>query len=184
LPGAARRINVLLRTTGDPLSVATAARGQAQALNANQPVFNVRTMEQLVAASITGQRFSLVLLALFAGLALVLATVGIYGVMSSVVEQRTREIGIRLALGATRAAILGHILRWGTTLVLIGTVAGVAAAIGLSQFITSLLFGIAATDATTLAAVVAGVLAVGTIACSIPAWRASRLDPLPLIRED
>ena len=111
-------------------------------------------------------------------------SVGTYGLLSYTVTNRRREIGIRMALGASRATILAQILRRGLALVLIGTVAGVAAAIGLSRFIRSLLFGIAATDATTLVAVVAGVLAVGTLACAIPAWRASHLDPLPLIRED
>ncbi len=144
----------------------------------------LREMDDVLQESIRRPRLLSHTASIFAGLALLIAVIGTYGLLSYTVTNRRREIGIRMALGASRAAILAHILRWGVALVLIGTVAGVAAAIGLSQFITSLLFGIAATDATTLVAVVAGVMAVGTLACSIPAWRASRLDPLLLIRED
>lgn len=121
---------------------------------------------------------------IFAGLALLISVIGIYGLLSYTVIRRRRVIGVRMALGASRAGILTEILRWGLALVLIGTVAGASAAIALSQLITSLLLGIAATDATTLIAVVAGVMAVGTLACVIPAWRASRVDPLLLIREN
>jgi ABC-type antimicrobial peptide transport system permease subunit len=119
-----------------------------------------------------------------AGLALLIAAVGTYGLLAYTVANRRREIGIRLALGASRAGILAQILRRGLALILMGTAAGAAAAIGLSRFIASQLFGIAATDATTLVVVVAAVVAAGTLACSIPAWQASRLDPLPLIREN
>jgi putative ABC transport system permease protein len=182
LPGAARRINVLLRTTGDPLSVAAAARGQTQALNANQPVFNVRTMEQLVAASITGQRFSLVLLALFAGLALALSTVGIYGVMSSVVEQRTREIGIRLALGAQKRDVARLIARQGLTLAVIGVGVGLIASLALTRLMATLLFGVGATDPLTFAGVAALLLAVAALACYVPARRAMKTDPLVALR--
>ncbi|MGH9936244.1 MAG: ABC transporter permease [Blastocatellia bacterium] len=182
LPSVARRINVLLRTAGDPLGVAAAARGEAQALNANQPVFNVRTMERLVADSIAGQRFSLVLLALFAGLALALAAVGIYGVMSSVVEQRRREIGIRLALGAQRRDVLRLIAKQGLAMAVIGVAVGLIASLALTRLMATLLFGVSATDPLTFAGVAALLIAVAALACYVPARRAMKTDPLVALR--
>src|SRR5262249_18474362 len=110
LPRVAGRLNLLVRTTGDPLGLVAAVRGQAQALNANQPLYNARTMEQIVAGSIAWDRFSLALFAIFAALALALAAVGVYGVMSNTVGQRTHEIGVRLALGASPRRALRLIL--------------------------------------------------------------------------
>jgi putative ABC transport system permease protein len=139
-------------------------------------------MEQLVSASITGQRFSLVLLALFAGLALVLATIGIYGVMSSVVEQRTREIGIRLALGAQKRDVLRLIVRQGLTPALIGVGVGLIASLALTRLMATLLFGVGATDPLTFAGVAALILAVAALACYVPARRAMKTDPLVALR--
>jgi putative ABC transport system permease protein len=175
---------LLVRTTGDPTALTRAVTGAIHEVDRGLAVFGVEPMQVTLSRSIGQRRFTTLLLGLLAAVALVLAAVGIHGVLSYNVSQRRREIGIRMALGASRASILAQILRSGLALVIIGTVAGVVAAIGLSQFMTSLLFGIAATDATTLMTIVAGVITVGTVACSIPAWRASRLDPLPLIRED
>ena len=177
-------MHVVVRTTAPFEESAPFIRDVAREIDPTVPIVRLREMDDVLQESIRRPRLLSHTVSLFAGLALLIAVIGTYGLLSYTVTNRRREIGIRLALGASRAAILAHILRWGVALVLIGTVAGVAAAIGLSQFITSLLFGIAATDATTLVAVVAGVMAVGTLACSIPAWRASRLDPLLLIRED
>ena len=143
-----------------------------------------RKMDDVLLESIRRPRLLSQIVGVFAALALLIAVVGTYGLLSYTVTNRRREIGIRLALGASRAGVLAHILRWGLALVLAGTVLGVAAAIGVSQFIASMLFGVAATDATTFVVVVATVMVAGALACSIPAWQASRVDPLPLIRED
>jgi putative ABC transport system permease protein len=139
-------------------------------------------MEQLVAASITGQRFSLVLLALFAGLALALATVGIYGVMSSMVEQRTREIGIRMALGAQKRDVARLIARQGLTLAVIGVGVGLIASLALTRLMATLLFGVGATDPLTFAGVAALLLTVAALACYVPARRAMKTDPLVALR--
>ncbi|MBY0497256.1 MAG: FtsX-like permease family protein [Cyanobacteria bacterium] len=148
------------------------------------PIVRLREMDNVVQDSIRRPRLLSQTVSIFAGLALLIAVVGTYGLLSYTVTNRRREIGIRMALGASRPEILSQILRRGLALVLIGAVAGVAVAIGLSRFIASLLFGIDATDTTTFVVVVTAVVTVGTLACLIPAWRASRLDPLPLIREN
>ena len=177
-------MHVVLRTTAPFDETAPFTRAMVREIDPTVPIVRLREMDEVLQESIRRPRLLSHTVTIFAGLALLIAVIGTYGLLSYTVTNRRREIGIRLALGASRAAILAQILRWGLALVLVGTVAGVAAAIGLSRFITSLLFGIAATDATTLGAVVAGVMAVGALACSIPAWSASRLDPLLLIRED
>jgi ABC-type lipoprotein release transport system permease subunit len=177
-------MHVVVRTTAPFDDTAPIIRDLAREIDPTIPIVGLREMDDVLQESLRRPRLLSHTVSIFAGLALLIAVIGTYGLLSYTVTKRRREIGIRLALGATRAAILAHILRWGVALVLIGTVTGIAAAIGLNQLITSLLFGIAATDATTLVAVVAGVMAAGTLACSIPAWRASRVDPLLLIRED
>jgi predicted lysophospholipase L1 biosynthesis ABC-type transport system permease subunit len=182
LPVVVRRLNVMLRVEGDPLGVATAARGQVQALNPNQPVFNVMMMEQRVSRSITGQRFSMVLLSLFAGLALVLAAVGIYGVMSSIVEQRTHEIGIRLALGAQKRDVLVLVARQGLTLAVIGVTVGVIASLALTRLMATLLSGVSVTDPLTYTGVAALLVAVAALACYLPARRAMKTDTLVALR--
>ena len=177
-------MHVVLRTTAPFNETAPFIRDVVRAVDSTVPIVGLREMDDVLQESIRRPRLLAHTVSIFAGLALLISLIGTYGLLSYTVINRRREIGIRMALGASRAAILAQILRWGLALVLIGAVVGVAAAIGLSRFLTSLLFGIAATDATTLVAVAAGVMAVGTLACSIPAWRASRLDPLLLIRED
>jgi predicted permease len=177
-------MHVVLRTTAPFEETAPFTRAVVREIDPTVPIVRLREMDDVLQESIRRPRLLSHVISIFAGIALLISVIGTYGLLSYTVINRRREIGIRMALGASRAVILAQILRWGLALVLIGTVAGVAAAIGLSQLIAALLFGIAATDAATLVAVVAGVMAVGTLACSIPAWRASRLDPLLLIRED
>src|SRR5204863_9004197 len=137
---------LVVRTGVDPLSVATSVRNAIWAVDKDQPVSNIDSMEQIVAGAIARQRFSMLLLAIFAGLALVLAAVGIYGVMSYSVVQQTREIGIRMALGPQRSDVLKMTIKQGLKLVGIGLVIGLAAAFVLTRVMAMLLFGISATD--------------------------------------
>ena len=182
LPRYVRRVNLLARTTVEPLSLAGPVRNQLSALDNNQAVFNVRTMEQALAQSVAARRFSMILLAVFALLALILAAVGIYGVISYSVAQRTREVGIRMALGAKTTDVLNLVMRDGLKLVLIGIVVGLGGALLLTRLMTTLLFGVTATDAVTYVTVALGLIIVAVFACCIPARRATKVDPLVALR--
>ncbi|HKP82323.1 MAG TPA: ABC transporter permease, partial [Pyrinomonadaceae bacterium] len=172
LPRYVRRVNLLVRTTVEPLSLAGSVRNQISALDKNQAVFNVRTMEQTLSRSVAARRFSMILLGVFAMLALTLAAVGIYGVISYSVAQRTREVGIRMALGANTTDVIKLVVRDGLKLVLIGVGVGLAGALALTRMMTTLLFGVTPTDAVTYATVALGLIVVALIACCIPARRA------------
>jgi putative ABC transport system permease protein len=182
LPRYVRRVNLLVRTTVDPLSLAQPVRGQIAALDKDQAVFNVRTMEQALSRSVAARRFSMILLSVFATLALVLAAVGIYGVISYSVAQRTREVGIRMALGAQTTAVLTVIVRDGLKLVVSGVLVGLVGAFMLSRLLTTLLFGVTPTDAVTYATVALILVGVALAACYIPARRAAKVDPLVALR--
>jgi ABC-type antimicrobial peptide transport system permease subunit len=184
LPRYVRRVNVLVRTSVEPLSLAGPVRNQIGALDKDQAVFNVRTMEEALSRSVAARRFSMILLAMFAMLALVLAAVGIYGVISYSVAQRTREVGIRMALGARTIDVIGLVVRDGLKLVLIGVGVGLAGALALTRLMTTLLFGVTATDALTYATVALGLVFVALVACCIPARRATKVDPLVALRYD
>ena len=177
-----RRVNLLVRTTVEPLSLAGSVRNQISALDKDQAVFNVRTMEQALSRSVAARRFSMILLAVFALLALTLAAVGIYGVISYSVAQRTREVGIRMALGASMIDVIKLVLRDGLKLVLIGVGVGLAGALALTRLMATLLFGVTPTDALTYATVALGLIIVALIACCIPARRATKVDPLVALR--
>ena len=169
LPGYVRRINLLTRTEVEPLSLASAVRGQVAALNKDQAVFNVRTMEQTVAQSVAARRFSMLLLTVFGIVALALASLGIYGLMSYTVAQRTREIGVRMALGAQMSDVLKLMVGQGMKLALVGVVLGLVASVALTQLMKTLLFGVSATDPLTFIVIallahcrgIAGLLASG-----------------------
>jgi len=178
----ARAMNLIARTTGDPLNLAPSLRAQVWAGDHNLAIANLGTMKDLVSASVVQQRFILLLLGCFAALALLLATVGIYGVMSYAVTQRTHEIGIRMALGARMADVLKLIVRNGIMLTLIGVAIGLTLAFALTRLMTSLLFGVTPTDAMTFAMVSAGLVLVALVACYIPARRATKVDPLIALR--
>jgi putative ABC transport system permease protein len=139
-------------------------------------------MEQALAQSVAARRFSMILLAVFALLALTLAAVGIYGVISYSVAQRTREVGIRMALGAKTIDVLNLVVRDGLKLVFVGIVVGLAGALLLTRLMTTLLFGVTATDAVTYVTVALGLIIVALIACCIPARRATKVDPLVALR--
>ena len=163
-------------------SLASAVRKAVGEIDKDQPVSNIRTMETILADSIARQRFSMLLLAIFASVALVLAAVGIYGVMSYSVAQRTHEIGIRMALGAQTSAVLKLALGYGFKLVLAGIAIGFIAALVLTRVMSTLLFGVTATDPTTFALISLLLIGVAAIASYIPARRATRVNPIIALR--
>jgi len=172
----------VLRTSGPPLAVAAAARQAFHSLDATQPLSRVMPLEGYVVLSVQGRRLALILIGVFASIALLLSVVGIYGVTSYDVAQRTREIGIRMALGARPAEVLALLLRQGLLLILAGTVLGVAASAALTRFLSSMLFEVKPTDPWTFALVVALLIFVAIVACWIPARRAMRVDPMVALR--
>jgi putative ABC transport system permease protein len=177
-------MTLILRTSVDPESVAPAARREILAIDKDQPVSDVRTMESWLADSVARTRFGTLLLGGFAGLALLLAAIGIYGVMSHSVAQRQSEIGVRMALGARAWDVLMLVIRQGLALVLVGVALGLIGALLLTRVLSSLLYGVSATDPLTFAAIALLLLAVSWIACYIPARRAARVDPLIAMRYD
>ena len=175
-------MTLLVRTTGEPLGLMSNVREQLRAIDKDVPVAHIQTMEQVFSASVAQQRFSMLIVGLFAGLALILATVGIYGVMAYSVTQRSHEIGVRMALGARTSQVLRMILKDGMALALIGVAIGLAAAFGLTRLMRALLFGVTPTDAITLIVVPLTLLGVALVACYIPARRATKVDPLVALR--
>ena len=177
-------LSFVMRTSAPPVSAAPSATGVIRALDAQQPVEDVRTMDALLDDTLTSQRFSALLLGLFAGVALALATVGIYSVLSYIVRGRSREIGIRTALGAGTADVVRLIVVEGMTPAIVGVVAGAIVALGSAKMLEKLVFGVSASDPLTLAAVAAMLLGVALLASLVPAYRASRLDPLRVLRAE
>jgi len=173
---------LIVRTAGDPLRMASAVTAQVRAIDQDQPVHDVLAMDHVVDDSISQRRFNMLLLAIFAATALVLAAVGIYGVLAYAVSRRTREIGIRMALGAQTRDVFQLIGREGFVLVLAGIGIGLAGALALTRLMSSLLFGVSPTDAATFAAVPAVLAAVALLACYLPARRAARVDPTVALR--
>ena len=174
--------NVVIRTQGDPLSLVPVVRGVVQAIDPDQPIAGIRTMDEWVDTSTSTPRYRTTLLALFAALAMILAATGIYGVMSYSVAQRTHEIGVRMALGARRIDVLRLVVGQGMLLVVIGLAIGLAGAIALTRVLSTLLFGVTAKDPLTFVAVAALLSVVALIACYIPARRATKVDPLEALR--
>jgi putative ABC transport system permease protein len=181
--GARSRMTLVLRTSVPPGSLAAAAVGVVRAMDPEQPVEAVRTMEEVRDEQLTSQRFGALLLGAFAALALVLATVGIYSVLSYIVRGRAREIGIRSALGASTTDVLRLVVREGMAPALAGIAAGALAALLSSVALKRLVFGVSASDPATLAAVGGTLAAVALLACLVPAWRAARIDPAVVLRD-
>jgi putative ABC transport system permease protein len=173
---------VVIRTTGDPQRVISLARAKVRELDRDVPISNVNTMEQLVAQSVAQRRFGMFLVGIFAALALVLAVVGIYGVVSYSVAQRTNEIGVRMALGASTTDVLKLVLKQGMTLALIGVGVGLAGAFAVTRLMIALLFDVKPTDVATFATVSVGLILVALLACYVPARRAMKVDPLVALR--
>jgi putative ABC transport system permease protein len=173
---------VIVRTAGDPLSVAAVVRREIGAIDGDLPVTDIRTMEDVVAESARSRRWTMALLGGFAGLALVLALVGIYGVISWSVAQRTREIGIRMALGAQTGQVLRMVVRYALKLSAIGVAIGVGGALALRHVLASFVFETSTADPLTYIAIVMLMLAAALLAGYVPARRASRADPLLALR--
>ena len=179
---ASSHMDVLVRSRVDPSAMTAAIRSEVAAVDKDQPIVAIATMQELVSASVAGRRFTLILLGLFSGLALVLAAIGIYGVISYSVAQRTRDIGIRMALGASRRDVLRDVLGLGLRLTGVGLIFGLISALAVTRVLSSLLYGVHATDAVTFTVVSLVLVIVATVASYLPARRATRVDPIVALR--
>ena len=175
---------VYMRTSMDPGTLGDSVRAEVRNADPAIPVFNVRTMDVIVSAFLAERRFALELLGIFAGVALLLASIGIYGVMAYTFSRRTNEIGIRMAMGAKRADILGMALKEGAVTIAFGVVAGLLGSLGLTRFLQTMLFSVKATDPITFVTIAALLAAVTLLACLVPAHRATRVDPLIALRHE
>jgi putative ABC transport system permease protein len=173
---------VIVKASADPNQLIATLRQQVKNVDPDQPIYNIRTMDEIRAESVSPERLNLTLLSIFAGIALVLAIVGIYGVMSYAVTQRTHEIGVRMALGARTADVLKMVLTNGMVLALIGVALGLVGAFGLTRLMSTLLFGVEPTDAVTFTVVSVILIFVALFACYVPARRAAKVDPLKALR--
>jgi putative ABC transport system permease protein len=181
-PLLSERVALLVRTASEPEAFVGAVRRAVQEADPNLPVYNVQTMSQVMSDSVAPQRLSMLLLSLFAGVAVVLSAVGIYGVMSYAVAQRTHEIGVRMALGAQGRDVLRMVVRQGMMLVLAGVVLGLGGAFAFARLMSGLLYGVSTTDPLTFAGVPVLLVGVALLACLIPARRATKVDPLEALR--
>jgi predicted permease len=175
-------IGAVVRSNGPQAGLFDAIRHSVQQVNSEQVVASAQTMDEIISSSTAGNRFAMILLGSFAGLALLLSSLGIYGVVSYLVEQQTREFGIRVALGAQRSDVMRLVLGDGAKMALVGVGVGIVAALGLTRFLTSVLYGVSATDPVTFVAVATMLAAVALAACYIPARRAMRVDPMIALR--
>ncbi|HEY3929703.1 MAG TPA: ABC transporter permease [Candidatus Koribacter sp.] len=174
---------LVLRASGDPTAVAGAIRGEVAALDKTVPVYDVHRFDDMVENSVAQPRFQSILLTFFATIALLLSAVGLYGVLSYMVAQRTLEIGVRMALGARRTDVLQLVLRRGLSLALLGLVIGVLLSVALTRYMASMLYSIKPLDPVTMLSVTAILLLVSLLASTAPAWRAARLDPMKTLRD-
>ncbi len=177
-------MTLVVRTAGDPVGLTEALRIEILKLDKEQPIFSINTLDRLVSGSTGQQRFSMQLVGIFAAVALAMAAIGLYGVMSYAVTQHTQEIGIRLALGAQQRHVLSLIVRQGLALTLTGLAIGLAAALGLTRLLSGLLFGVSSTDPATFVLISLVLLGVALSACYLPARRATRVDPMTALRRE
>jgi len=180
--GIFRSLRLIVRTEREPESLVAAVRTQVRELDPALPVTAVQTMEEAISASARSERFNTVLLGGFAGVALLLAALGIAGVLATSVSRRTQEIGLRMALGAQRADVLRMIVRQGMTLVIVGLAIGIPAALALTRLMASLLFQTTPRDPLTFGGVTVVLVVVAIVACYVPARRATRVDPIEALR--
>jgi predicted permease len=184
LDDSGEALSFVIRVTGDPAGLISAVHGVVADVDPNQPLHNVMTMEQRLANTTTSRRLNTALLGSFAAVALLLAVLGIYGVMSYAVTQRRREIGVRMALGAQRRDVLGLVIHGGLRLTLLGIAIGLAFAFALTRFLSNLLYSVKATDPLTFLGVALALTGVALVACWLPARRAARVDPMVALRYD
>ena len=177
-------LSLAVRTKSDPHNAISSVTDAIHQVGPDIPVTDVLSMDDLIAQSMSPQRFNMLLLAAFAGLALLLAAVGIYGVLSYSVRRRVREIGIRMALGASQSDILRLVVGDGMKPILMGVALGLSAAVALSRFVASLVFGVPPTDPLTFTAVALLLVVVGIVANTLPAYRATRVEPVRTLREE
>jgi putative ABC transport system permease protein len=177
-------LTLVVRTIGDPLAAVAPVRAQLRSLDAEQPLFEVATMDQLLSSMVAQRRFSMTLLGTFAALALLLGVVGVYGVTSYLVAQRTREVGVRLALGAPPGQVVAMVVRQGMTVAVVGLGIGLVAALAAARLMAGLLFGVSPYDVATLLVVIAVIALATLIANWVPALRAAHVDPLSALRSD
>jgi putative ABC transport system permease protein len=175
-------MSLVVRTDSEPAAIVPAIKNAIRAADKDQPIFNVKTMDEIISGVVSAQRLAFILLGIFAFLALTLAAVGIYGVTSYSVSQRTHEIGIRMALGARESDVFRLVVGHGLTLGLVGVGLGVAGALVLTRFLASLLYGIRPTDPLTYLVVSLVLTAVAALASYIPARRATKVDPMEALR--
>jgi predicted lysophospholipase L1 biosynthesis ABC-type transport system permease subunit len=175
---------LLIRTASDPLAIAAAVRRAIWAVDASQPVTNIASMEDVLNGEVDQRRSQMLLLGAFAGLALTLASLGIYGVLAYLVSFRTQEIGVRMALGARPADVLRAVLLRGLWIAVVGLGLGLAAALLLTRLMAHMLFGVRPVDPATYAGAAIAALAMSLLASYIPAWRATRIDPIAALRHD
>jgi putative ABC transport system permease protein len=175
-------LSMVVKTSNDPHALINSVTREVEAMDSELPVFGVKTMDEYVSSSVAAPRFNTTLLSIFASVALVLTIIGLYGVMSYSVAQRTNEIGIRMALGAQARDVLGLIVKDGVKIVSVGVLLGIGGALALTRLMESLLFGVTTRDPLTFVAIVGLLSLVAMLACYIPAWRATRVDPLEALR--
>jgi putative ABC transport system permease protein len=175
-------VRLALRTAVEPLSLVAPAKEVVRSMDPDLPVYEIDTMDDIISASVAPRRFTMVLLGIFAALALVLAAIGLYGVITYTVARRTQEIGVRVAMGATRTEVFRLVVRQGMALSLVGAIVGTLAALPLTRALSSLLFGVGATDPFTFSAVPVVLMAVAFIACAVPSLAATRVDPIHALR--
>jgi ABC-type antimicrobial peptide transport system permease subunit len=181
---APNAMHVVLRTRLPPSALAQTITTAVRDMDRSVPVVRLREMEDVFAESIQRPRLLAQLLGGFAGLALLLAALGTYGILAGMVAERRREIGIRMALGATWSRVVRDVMTHGLLLTGVGLIAGLAGAFALTRLMTSLLFGVRPTDPLTMATVVTTIAIVAVAACGLPAWRASRVDPIVVLRDE
>jgi putative ABC transport system permease protein len=177
-------MTLVIKSAADPTSVAASVRAVVRRLDPNLPVADVRTMDDVVSAALSTPRFTSMLLSVFAALALILSAIGIYGVLSYLVSRRTREIGIRVAIGAGRGQVLKMVMSGSVSLALVGIGAGLVMAFGITRLLRGLLYGVTPLDPATFAAAAIGLTAIAALASLLPAWRASRVNPVIALKSE